>query len=259
MKYLIAKFFHIIPAVSGLPGLQVGRNITGRKGDGISRTLEMTKKRNAGFTLVEMLVATSLFSVVILSATDIFIRVQHAQRQAAVLEKTQSISRFILTRMAQEIESGSIDYDYYYGTPSTPTPGDNSFSKREDARIFSRTLALRTAEGERLLFTTRPKGQTDFDIPCVDDTVSPCLIIATSAPTTQAERMNPPGYTIQKLLFVITPGKDPFVVDPVSNDFLANAQPKVTIMLSVRSTVAGIKTPFDLTTQTTVSTREYRR
>ena len=216
-------------------------------------------RNGAGFTLVEMLVATSLFSVVILTATDIFIRVQHAQRQAAVLEKTQSISRFILTRMAQEIQSGSIDYDYYYGTSSAPTPGDNSFSKREDARISSRTLALRTAEGERLLFTTRPKGQTDFDIPCVDDAVSPCLIIATSTPSIQAERMNPPGFTIEKLLFVITPGKDPFGIDPVSNDFLANAQPKVTIMLSVRSTVAGIKTPFDLTTQTTVSTREYRR
>lgn len=207
-----------------------------------------------GFTLVEMLVATSLFSIVILTATDIFIRVQRAQRQAALIEKTQSITRFVMTRMAQEIELGSIDYEYYNAPDEAP-----AYTQREESAISSRTLALRTAQGERLLFTTRPKGHTDFAAPCATDDVAPCLIIATTAPTTQAERMNPFGYTIEKLLFVITPGRDPFIVDSITNDFQANAQPKVTIMLSVRSTVPGVQDPFDLATQTTVSTREYRR
>lgn len=219
---------------------------------------KMKNGRQLGFTLVEMLVATSLFSVVILTATDIFIRVQRAQRQTALLEKTQDVTRFFLTRVAQEIRSGSIDYDYYYS--DTGLKNDPN-TQRDGAKISSQTLALRTAEGERLLFTTRPKGHTDFAsaAPCPTDDVAPCLIIATTAPATQAERMNPPGFTIQKLLFTITPGRDPFVVDPATNDFQSNAQPKVTIALTVRDTVPGIKVPFDLVTQTTVSTREYRR
>ncbi len=218
-----------------------------------------------GFTLIEMLIATSLFSVVILTSTDIFLRVQRAQRQAALLEKTQSVTRFFLARVTQEIQSGSIDYGYYYGTESgsDSTVGlkNDQQTKRANEAISSQTLALRTAEGERLLFTTRPKGHTDFGsaAPCATDDVAPCLIIATTSPTTQAERMNPPGYTVQKLLFTITPGLDPFAVDPTTNDFQSNSQPRVTIMLTAQSTINGVKQPLNLTTQTTVSTREYRR
>lgn len=220
---------------------------------------EKCKTKNggrAGFTLVEMLIATSLFSVVILTSTDIFLRVQRAQRQAAILEKTQDITRFFLTRVAQEVRSGSIDYEYYND------PGglkNDQYTKQGNGQIASQTLALRTAEGERLLFKTRPKGDASCAPTTPDEDVSPCLIIATTAPVSQAERMNPPGYTIQKLLFVITPGSDPFSIDPATNDFQSNAQPKVTIMLTVQSTLAGIKQPFNLTTQTTVATREYRR
>jgi len=212
--------------------------------------------RSAGFTLVEMLVATSLFSVIILTATDIFIRVQRAERQAAVLEKTQDIVRFFLTRISQEVQSGSIDYDYY-GSSLQNDP----YTKKDVTQIFSQTLALRTSQGERIQFTSPPQN-TDYNSICNSTDVRvvlfPCLVIAKTYPNTQAERMNPPGFTITKLMFYITPSSDPFTVG-ATNDFQSNAQPKVTIMLSVRSTVPGIKAPYDLSVQTTVSTREYRR
>jgi hypothetical protein len=209
-----------------------------------------------------MLIATSLFSIVILTSTDIFIRVQRAQRTAAVLEKTQDTVRFFLTRISQEIQSGSIDYEYYYGTGGVVGLASDPNTKREDTQISSKTLALRTAQGERLLFTSPPQN-TDYNSICLENDkekdIFPCLVIATTDPATQAERMNPAGFSIQKLLFVITPGRDPFAVDSATNDYPTHAQPKVTMMFSVRSTIAGIKEPFDMSIQTTVSTREYPR
>ncbi len=214
-----------------------------------------TTHRRRGFTLVEMLVATSLFSVIVIASTDIFIRSQRMTRTASSIEKVQDITRFLMTRMVQEIQSSRIDYDYYTRLTADKQP------ESTDARIISRTLALKNSEGQDILFTTRPNAggtdKTDFGSICVDP-ASPCLIFATTSPTQQSERATPDGYSVKSLRFLITPGKNPYAQDG-SFDFTADAQPKVTIIMSVHGTLANNSNPIDLTVQTTVSPREYPR
>lgn len=208
----------------------------------------------AGFTLVEMLVAVSIFSVVVVVSTDVFIRAQRVQRQSSALEKVQDITRFLLTRIVQEIQSGFIDYAYYANSLSADAKTIISGTE-----ITSETLALKNSEGQTMLFTVRRMGHTDFGGLCGAEKTSPCLIIAEVSPGTRHERATQDGYTIQKLAFVITPRVDSLHIDTAKNDYPSDIQPKVTIMLSVRGDVPGLREPIVLAVQTTVSSREYIR
>lgn len=220
-----------------------------------------TSFRSSGFTLVEMLVAVSIFSVVVTIAADIFIRAQRAQRQAAALEKVQDVTRFIMTRMAQELSAGRIAYECYAGTEGSCNISTRSIV--EDRRIVSDTLAVQGADGKRTFFTMRGTNDPDYGGICgSSEETAPCLIIALPG-TSMHERVTPDGYTIQKLAFSITPGKDPFTIDmtgdPPLNDYPVDAQPKVTVLMTVRGAVPGIRDPIDLSVQTTLSSREYIR
>lgn len=218
----------------------------------IGQTGELRTKR--GFTLVEMLVVMTIFSTLILAATDIFIRVQRIQRKAAGLQQIQDVTRFLTTRMTREIQAGSIDYDYYIDSTGNlittiPNTTGDAYS------ITSETLALRTVDGEQLIFTTRPNSSTDFL--CSTIAKNPTCFIMAKPFVNQSERADPDGYTVKKLRFYITPAKNPFAIDSTTNDYKANAQPRVTIFLSAQATVSGVNFPINI--QTTVSTREYQR
>lgn len=211
-----------------------------------------------GFTLVEMLVAVSIFSVVVTASTDVFIRAQRSNRQASALEKVQDTTRFILTRIAQDIRTGSIDYAYYLNPVNGLILSDSKTIVKSDA-IISQTLALKNAEGKTILYTVRQKNHTDFGGVCgSSDATAPCLVISL-VDVNQHERMTLDGYTITKLAFMITPSVDSLHVDPLINDYPSDVQPKVTILLTARGNVAGIRTPVDLSVQTTVSSRTYTR
>lgn len=218
------------------------------------------KTLRCGFTLVEMLVAVSIFSVVVTIAADIFIRAQRAQRQAAALEKVQDVTRFIMTRMAQELSTGRIAYECYAGTEGSCNISTRSIV--EVGRIVSDTLAVQGADGQITQFTRREGGNADYGFICGSgDITASCLIMI--VPDRTPERVTPDGYTIQKLAFFITPGEDPLTVamtgDPPLNDYPIDAQPKVTVLMTVRGAVPGIRDPIDLSVQTTLSSRQYTR
>lgn len=211
--------------------------------------------RTRGFTLVEMLIAVSIFSVIAVMSMDIFIRAQRAQRAASALEKVQDVTRFIVTRMAQEFQTGHIDYGYYR---ASPTPADTTVS---DTTITTKTLALKNSDDTTLLFRKEENG-----ICGTTDATSPCMtMVLDPSPSgiNQSERITPDGYTIQKLAFYITPGKDSLTVDmtgePPLNDYPSDLQPRITIMMTVKGTVAGLREPITFPIQTTLSSREYVR
>ena len=66
----------------------------------------MTSSRRAGFTLVELLVAMTLFSVVIAVATGGFIRALRTQRQLVSFASANSNLSLVLEQMAREIRVG---------------------------------------------------------------------------------------------------------------------------------------------------------
>lgn len=200
-----------------------------------------------------MLIAVSIFSVIAVMSMDIFIRAQRAQRAASALEKVQDVTRFIVTRMAQEFQTGHIDYGYYW---ASPTPTDTTVS---DTAITTKTLALKNSDDTTLLFRKEENG-----ICGTTDATSPCMtMVFDPSGVNQFERITPDGYTIQKLAFYITPGKDSLTVDmtgePPLNDYPSDLQPRITIMMTVKGTVAGLREPITFPIQTTLSSREYVR
>ncbi|MCK4553738.1 prepilin-type N-terminal cleavage/methylation domain-containing protein [Candidatus Parcubacteria bacterium] len=86
--------------------------------------LNKTLKSNAGVTLLEMMVAVAIFSVVMLSATKIFQIVIESQRSAIAAQNLQESMRYAFEvmakeiRMAQKITSGS-DCTGLYNIPSS--------------------------------------------------------------------------------------------------------------------------------------------
>lgn len=66
-------------------------------------------KSKAGFTLVEILIALVIFSLVIISMTAIAISVIKSQRKAFSLQDVQETSRYILETMSKEIRMSTIN------------------------------------------------------------------------------------------------------------------------------------------------------
>ena len=86
------------------------------------RLIKKIKSNKRGATLVELLVSVAIFSVIILSATQIFKMVVEGQRSAISSDNIQSNMRYILEiiskemRMAERIDDGC---DNVFGVTST--------------------------------------------------------------------------------------------------------------------------------------------
>ena len=65
--------------------------------------LDKIKKNNTGVTLIELLVAVTLFSVIMLSATAIFKIMVEGQRNAIAAQNAQESMRYVFEVMAKEI------------------------------------------------------------------------------------------------------------------------------------------------------------
>ena len=70
----------------------------------------MLKQSSRGFTLVEMLVATALFTVVTGSMVSLYLYSIKISRRADVIRTAAQNARFLSEYLAKEIRNGSIDY-----------------------------------------------------------------------------------------------------------------------------------------------------
>ena len=74
--------------------------------------LPPTKKK--GFTLVEVILATSIFALVAIIGVIIFVNVTRIQRRIALENSLYEDGRFMMERLAREIRYNTIDYEEYY-------------------------------------------------------------------------------------------------------------------------------------------------
>jgi len=81
----------------------------------------MTKKqgnkkarRQAGFTLMELVVVLALFSIVGLVIIDVFLLSMRSQRQVSARQETLADLRYIVETISQKIKSAEIDYSHSY-------------------------------------------------------------------------------------------------------------------------------------------------
>ncbi len=70
--------------------------------------------KNKGVTLVEVLVATSLFAVAVVVAGDILVSDVQLEKKTNLQNTLAAEMRIILQQISSEIQNGTIDYDEYY-------------------------------------------------------------------------------------------------------------------------------------------------
>jgi len=66
---------------------------------------------NTGFTMIEMIVALAVFSIIIVSMTSITVSIIQSQRKSFASQNSQETSRYILESMNKEIRMSLINSD----------------------------------------------------------------------------------------------------------------------------------------------------
>ncbi|MBI3956434.1 MAG: type II secretion system protein [Candidatus Kerfeldbacteria bacterium] len=229
-----------------------------------------SEKRDHGFTLVEILVVVAVFSITMLVAVNIFLITTRSSRRAALSQKIQGDVRFAVEAMAREVRYGTIDYDCYSPNPGCD-PEDPTHTPYELNNLVTNNkgrtplLALRDVNGNRVRYKVMP----EFPAPGERQTLRVCLIDITRDSLNKCddpliwEVVTPEDVSIVKGEFYLHPFVNPFQLNPLRGDvgeliFLADAQPRVTIVLRTQQTTAEPQRQI-LSAQTTVMSRLYAR
>lgn len=221
-------------------------------------------KNKKGFTLIEMLVVLSLFTSVILIATNIYMSVTQIQTRVASLQKVQEDIRFTMESMAQSIRLGKINYDFYLD-PNDDDDYTDAIDLHHEATTPVDILALIDQTGN-YIFYRKSSDKLQF----CNGTLSNCGLA-----DGDWQDITPKGVEVKVLNIIITPSADPsqevsLENCPCDGSYLSyrcvggtckyysdgqNFQPKVKIILKTESPGERPAEKATMQLQTIVSTR----
>lgn len=186
----------------------------------------------AGFTLIEVLISTSIFAVIILSITSLFKLSIDAQREAMAVQNTQESLKYFLEMTAKEMRMAQRD-----GAVCLDVEDDKVFAITQSPG--SDTLYFKNYYGECVSYYLEPdsNGINRFVV----------------------RRYTPPGSTAGRdLVGYISPGT--INIDQLNfvvRDNFPDRQPMVTI--NVRAAAVGEESSeSQIILQTSVSSRYYK-
>lgn len=105
-----------------------------------------TIKTQAGFTLVEVIVATAIFVVVVSAMLSLFDYTLKVNRRVQALREVAQGTRTFAETLTREVRNGEIDYS------SWTTECDIENYNESTALAFRKSLALTSRTGEKLCF-----------------------------------------------------------------------------------------------------------
>ncbi len=76
--------------------------------------LKIKKSRNDGFTIIELLMATIILSILVVSAAGIYTNFYNSVRNLKAANIVYEEARFTMERIVKEVRGGTIDYEEYY-------------------------------------------------------------------------------------------------------------------------------------------------
>ncbi|TSC56732.1 MAG: hypothetical protein G01um101418_608 [Parcubacteria group bacterium Gr01-1014_18] len=193
-----------------------------------------------GFTLIEILMAVSLFVSVMTIGTTVFLSSSRAQQRVALGGKIQSDARFVLGSLSEYIRSGTIDYSFAEYGAAIPVPVE--------------TLAILDRQDNPIIFSS--KNELAEPGICPDAESSPCLALSLDGGATW-NSITSSGVRLESLKFYIRPSQNPY--ESFGGSFLSNIQPSVTIVLSLESSHPNPDFRNLTFLQTTVTSRLYKR
>lgn len=180
------------------------------------KLFKQLKKNQAGFSLMEVLVASSIFVIISLSSLAIYSSVLKTSQKTIALTRVQQETQLIMQVLAKKIRTAIVDYTYY----------ENN-SPENDGKV--NVLVLKDLVGDIFYFKK------------IDDGLM--VAVNTSFPENDDDYKKIPAtnVAIDDLDFYINPIENPFDIDnpPTS-------QPYVMMVLKVSSTKAGQSASLNL-------------
>lgn len=180
-----------------------------------------TKTSHQGFTLMEVLVATGIFVVMVLAVFGIFSSVLQGQKNSLAQAHLERDAQLVLETLVKKIRTSRVDYAEYEALNGLPNPVPNSTS----------TLILIDQND------TRFRIQHNANTQAIDLEFGGGL----PSPITSND------VAVTALTFMVEPTADPFTnVEPVT-------QPRVTVVLEMVTNESN--QPIQLILQQTVPQR----
>lgn len=196
--------------------------------------------RQDGFTLVEVLVAVAVLSIILMISVGLLLGFFDNQRIANDTLFVESQARQIITTVSERIREAYVDYDFYTDLGGTPS-------------AYPELLALRDAEGIQTVFWFYSiSGQTQLFI-CDDKTLSASCGTGT-APNLSSDwdQLNNQNVYFSNGEFEIQPDNPPYMTsNPTTDD-----SPLITVVMQLQHIEKDITTEF---VQTSFTPRFYAR
>lgn len=199
---------------------------------GAERTLR--HRRSAGFTLMEILVVLGIFATISVAVTDIFLLSTKAQRRVGNAEQTQADVRSALEYLVRAVRTGTIAYDVL----PNPLP-------------FPLTsIAVRNGSGTLLVFSL------SSDSAVCGTSAVPCLVVTEGESAPQTAPLTSSEVAVADVRFFLLPSADPFHFDSQTGSYASDAQPLLTVSMTV---FPPGKPEQQTVLQTSVTPRQYAR
>lgn len=197
---------------------------------------------NKGFTLIEIVVSTTIFAVVLSLMLTLFNYTLKINRRSESLRQVTQGMRNFTEFLIKEIRNGRIDYgspDQISSLPVPPCPQPH-------------TLYDTTSQGDTSLGLVNLDGEQE----CIYRSGTDLMIVKRIGTNTfPAQKLNPPGVSITKLTFYIRPaGID---VNPYNTIAPPRIQPFVSLIATFKVQLSPSDAAYTIPYQTSISTDQY--
>lgn len=201
-----------------------------------------TKKRKA-FTVIEAVVVLAIFSILVVSFSEIYIRTSQSALQTANRARVQADARTMLESVVRAARVSNIDYATY----------------------AANGVAIANMQPVSELNLVNPDANTAYqiklfstDVFCGNANSNPCLAVSTDGGVSWS-KLSPLNAKIIKFTVVLSPATDPFVLDPSTGTYANDVAPLITVNLGLQGYALRDIDKWTYSVQTTITPRYYKR
>ncbi|MBI5621614.1 prepilin-type N-terminal cleavage/methylation domain-containing protein [Candidatus Falkowbacteria bacterium] len=189
----------------------------------------------SGFTLVELLVTLSIFSVVLLLISGAFIFSERSLTGLASQEQVIGEARWLIESIARDIRLSALDYS----DPAWPVS------------TLTTEIRLVSSDGQRLHYGVGGNACPPTQAGCISRQTFDAEGVLLDSAVLSTSALSAADWH-----FFVTPMVDPFLDDNGDGQYDSTTQPQVTIFFALTD---ALKPEQAIQGQTTVSSRYYGR
>lgn len=198
------------------------------------------REQKKGFTLVEVLVAVAVLSIILIISVGLLMSFFNSQRIANDTLFVESQARQMITTISERIRDGYVDYNFYTGLGGTPSS-------------YPELLAIRDSEGIQTVFWFYTVSSQTLLFICDDKTLSTsCSTGIAPISSPDWDQVNNQNVYFSEGEFEIQPDNPPYMTSNPTTD----NSPLITVIMQLQHIEKDIGTDF---LQTSFTTRFYAR